>query len=139
MHVLDSDVLSHLHAGHSRVVAHLQQISDIVGTTLVTKIEFIRARSEAVLKAADGKQLLAAQERLLKTESLLSQILVVRFDSAAARHFEELQRSRRLRRIGRNDLLIASIVLANDATLVTRNVRHFNKVPNLRVVNWVDS
>jgi predicted nucleic acid-binding protein len=27
-------------------------------------------------------------------------------------------------------------VLANDATLVTRNVRHFKQIPDLKVVNW---
>jgi len=35
-------------------------------------------------------------------------------------------------------LLIASIALANDALLVTRNLRHFRQVPNLRLENWAD-
>jgi len=26
----------------------------------------------------------------------------------------------------------------NDATLVTRNLKHFRQVPNLKVENWVD-
>jgi tRNA(fMet)-specific endonuclease VapC len=43
-----------------------------------------------------------------------------------------------LRKIGRADLLIASVTLANRATLVTRNTRHFKQVPGLRVENWVD-
>jgi tRNA(fMet)-specific endonuclease VapC len=43
-----------------------------------------------------------------------------------------------LNKVGRADLLIASIALANRATLVTRNRRHFEKVPGLMVVNWVD-
>jgi tRNA(fMet)-specific endonuclease VapC len=46
--------------------------------------------------------------------------------------------ARRLRRIGRADLLIASISLAHRATLVTRNVRHFQQIPRLIVTNWVD-
>jgi predicted nucleic acid-binding protein len=29
-------------------------------------------------------------------------------------------------------------VLAHDATLVTRNVRNFREVPELRVENWAD-
>lgn len=33
-------------------------------------------------------------------------------------------------------LLTASIVLANNATLVTRNVRHFAQIPDLKIVNW---
>jgi predicted nucleic acid-binding protein len=45
---------------------------------------------------------------------------------------------RKLKKIGRSDLLIASITLANDAILVTRNLRHFRQVPHLQAENWVD-
>ena len=49
---------------------------------------------------------------------------------------------RRLRdqriRIGTHDLKIASIVLAHDATLLTRNTVDFAKVPGLRIQNWLD-
>ena len=34
--------------------------------------------------------------------------------------------------------LIASITLARRATLVTRNLRHFRQIPELKTVNWVD-
>jgi transposase len=33
---------------------------------------------------------------------------------------------------------IASIVLSRDLILVTRNVRHFQRVPELSVENWID-
>lgn len=35
------------------------------------------------------------------------------------------------------DLRIAAIALSRDLTLVTGNVRHFERVPNLRVENWL--
>jgi predicted nucleic acid-binding protein len=38
--------------------------------------------------------------------------------------------------IGLNDLMISSIALANDATLVTRNQAEFHRVPSLRIVTW---
>jgi tRNA(fMet)-specific endonuclease VapC len=34
------------------------------------------------------------------------------------------------------DLRIASIVLANSATLVSRNLRDYQKVPALQVADW---
>ena len=140
MHLLDSDTLSYLHGGHARVIARLTALDDeVVGTTIVTKIEVLRARHEFVLKASSGDQLLKAQHWLLVSESLLDRTLIVRFDLVAARHFDRLQRDRKLRRIGRADLLIASIALANRATLVTRNLRHFQQIPNLRAINWVDA
>ena len=38
--------------------------------------------------------------------------------------------------IGPNDLLIASIALANDLTLVTHNTREFARVPGWRLEDW---
>jgi len=43
-----------------------------------------------------------------------------------------------LKKIGRADLLVASVALANRAVLVTRNLRHFRQTPNLELENWVD-
>jgi tRNA(fMet)-specific endonuclease VapC len=40
-------------------------------------------------------------------------------------------------RIGTMDLKIASIVLTHDAMLLSRNLRDFEKVPSLRVENWL--
>lgn len=41
--------------------------------------------------------------------------------------------------IGAMDLLIAAHALAVSATLVTNNVEHFSRVPDLRIVNWLKS
>ena len=37
-----------------------------------------------------------------------------------------------------SDMKIASIALVHDATLLTRNLHDFTKVPDLRVENWLD-
>ena len=37
------------------------------------------------------------------------------------------------------DLLIASVALANDCTLVTNNSAHFERISDLRLENWVSS
>jgi len=139
MHLLDTDTLTHLHAGHPRVVERLQTLDDPdVGITVITKIELLRGRMNFVLKAATGAELLRAQQWLLRTEELLAQVRVIALDAAAAERFDRLRTTRALRKIGRADLLIASIALANRAILVTRNVRHFRQIPGVIVVNWVD-
>lgn len=139
MHLLDTDTLTHLYAGHPRVAQHLRQLDDAeVGTTLITKIELQRGRFDFVLKAATGSEVLKAQTWLERTEELLAQIVVVPFDEAAAAEFDRLRLAKGLGKMGRADLLIASIALAQRATLVTRNVRHFRQVSGLTIVNWVD-
>jgi tRNA(fMet)-specific endonuclease VapC len=139
VHILDTDTLTHLYAGHPRVVQHLRELPDPeVGITLITKIELLRGRYDYALKAATGSELLKAQRLLAKTEALLDLLRVIPFDEAAAVRFDQLRRTKGLRKMGRADLLIASIALVHDATLVTRNVRHFRQIPGLTVVNWVD-
>jgi tRNA(fMet)-specific endonuclease VapC len=139
MYLLDSDTLSHLWAHHERVEVRLQQVEDTdVGTTSVTKSEVLRMRCENLLKAEDPDQVLKAQQRLDRSERLLAELIIIPFDEAAGEELEHLSKIRKLKRIGRADLLIASIALANDATLVTRNLKHFHQVPGLRVENWVD-
>jgi len=35
------------------------------------------------------------------------------------------------------DLMIASAAIAGNYTLVTNNIRHFQRIPGLKVVNWM--
>ena len=37
------------------------------------------------------------------------------------------------------DLAIAATALANDLVIVTHDVRHFERVPDLQVENWFES
>jgi tRNA(fMet)-specific endonuclease VapC len=139
VHLLDTDTLTHLHAGHPRVVERLQTLNDPdVGSTLITKAEILRGRYDYLLKASTSAEILRAQELLLRTEQLLYQIPTVPFDDAAATLFERLRGTKGLRKIGNADLLIASLALSRRATLVTRNLRHFRAIPGLQVVNWAD-
>lgn len=139
MYILDTDTITHLHAGHPKVVESLQKLDDPdVGITIITKIELLRGRFDFLLKAANGRELNRAQQLLDRTEELLSQIVVLPIDERSGIQFETLQRIKKLRKIGRADILIAGITLAYRATLVTRNLRHFRKIHGLIVTNWVD-
>ena len=139
MYLFDTDTLTHLHAGNANVVARLRAVDDPeVGTTIITRVELMRGRIDFLLKASTGTDVVRSYQRLVRTEDLLAQLFVAPFDQAAATHFDQLRSVKAYRKIGRADLLIASIVLANRATLVTRNLRHFRQIHGLQVVNWVD-
>jgi tRNA(fMet)-specific endonuclease VapC len=61
---------------------------------------------------------------------------VLAFDEQAAGRFLHLRRI--LPQAGTQDLKIAAVCLTHDATLLTRNAGDFNRVPELRVENWLD-
>lgn len=73
-------------------------------------------------------------------ERVIQPINVLAFDSEAARHYARIRAH--LEKAGMclddPDLRIAAIALANDLTLITGNVKHFERVPGLRVENWLE-
>ena len=139
MYLLDTDTLTHLYAGNSNVSDRLKSIMNVeVGITIITKVEVLRGRSDYLLKAETGENLLKAQELLFRTEELLKHLLIIPIDLLASIEFDRLRCIFKFRKIGRADLLIASITIVNRAILVKRNLRHFKQIPNLKVENWVD-
>jgi predicted nucleic acid-binding protein len=82
-----------------------------------------------------AKRSLQDHERL---DHLLSGLLVVypddRFAPAYGRLFAATRRGGR--RVAAMDLLVATAALLDDASLVTRNVKDFSRVPGLRVLKY---
>ena len=77
-------------------------------------------------------------DNLRKLERFFAPFESLPFDDEAAEWYGTIRAQ--LRRdgapIGGNDLLIAAIARAKDATLVTRNQSEFRRVPGLRVEVW---
>ncbi len=136
MILLDTDTVSLLAGGHPKVTQRALAATDTVATTVVTRIEILRARFEFLLKAADGAQLQRAQHWLDQSEADLRKLPVVTIDAASAAEFDKLRKQKKLKKIGRQDLLIGCIALTHNATLVTRNLKHFRQIPNLKVESW---
>jgi tRNA(fMet)-specific endonuclease VapC len=78
-------------------------------------------------------QQVEAYERLKEFLDRYLKLTVLKFDAAAT----EFERPKQARiRIGTMDLKIAAIALAHDATVLTRNIKDFSRVPGLRVEDW---
>jgi tRNA(fMet)-specific endonuclease VapC len=105
-----------------------------ITTTVITFQERIQGWMSVVHQARTPAKILAAYRELLDTLRKFCQLNVLAFDHAAQEQFATLQKQRV--RIGTLDLRIASIALASDATLLSRNLRDFRKVPGLRVEDW---
>src|SRR5262245_36642887 len=103
MTLLDTDVLSRLMEGNEGLAQRSREAGD-VAITSVTRIEVLQGRFASILKAPDGDKLLQAQEWLELNEAFIEDIEVVPFD-AAADEFDRLRQDKKLKKIGRADLL----------------------------------
>jgi tRNA(fMet)-specific endonuclease VapC len=139
MFVLDTDHFSLMEwsAGPARQNL-LQRLStvppDEVFTTIVTYEEQTRGWMAYAARARTTAQQVAAYRKLERHLDLYRRVQVLGFDERAGTEFERL-RAVRLR-IGTMDLKIAAIALAHDATVLTRNVKDFSRVPSLHVEDW---
>lgn len=138
MFVLDTDTLSLFLRGHARVTERVAQAREEVAITLIAWIEILQGRFASVLKAENGERLLRAKQRLEESRRDLSRFTVLNIDSEVAAQFDRLRQNKKLKKIGRCDLLIAAIALSNRAKLVTHNRKDFRQVPGLQIEDWAD-
>jgi len=137
--ILDTDCLTLLQRAegesHQRLLARLRLVSQTrpIFVTVITIEEQLRgwlaqiARHRSAVRQVDG------YARLLELVHDLAARPALPFDEVAARRFESL---RNQVRIGTMDLKIAAITLAQGATLVSRNLRDYSRVPGLLVEDW---
>ncbi|MFS8974093.1 type II toxin-antitoxin system VapC family toxin [Cupriavidus necator] len=67
---------------------------------------------------------------------LIARVPVLPLTAAAARAYGPLRAATRQRKADTMDRLIAAHALAEDLTVVTRNVRDFAAYPGLRIEDW---
>ncbi|MDM8531837.1 type II toxin-antitoxin system VapC family toxin [Anaerolineales bacterium HSG25] len=81
------------------------------------------------------------QKTLAQQHQFVSHFQSLPFDDSAAETYSEIRADleKRGTPIGPNDLLIASIAIANNLTLVTHNRREFSRVQGLKIEDWETS
>lgn len=132
MYCFDTDVLS----------ATMRRDPDL---PLVRRLAELPPSEQFTTAITFGELLYGAERRgsarlRTKVRELVSGALIVLpFDDPAAEVYGSLRANLESdgRRLAEPDLRIASIALARDLTLITANVRHFKRIPDLRVENWL--
>ncbi len=132
--LLDTDILSNL-------------LKRTPSTILIAKLASVPPEQQFTSSITLGELFYGAhrlQERathLLQqlNEALLPNLPVLPFDAAAARRYGALRAEleRKGTPLGDADLRIGAIALVRDLTMVTGNVRHFQRIPGLIVENWL--
>jgi len=139
MLVLDTDHLTEYQKGTSPEAHRLKQRLDgstgAYATTIITVEEIMRGWMVAIRRIHDPRQQIKAYAKLRQLFRFFATWNVLEWDDRATDEFETLKQAKT--RIGTMDLKIASICLANDAMLLSRNSRDFDNVPGLRLEDWL--
>ena len=138
MLVLDTDHLTQIDLGNAageQLRNRLRSSGEEVVTTIVSAEEQLRGWLVQISRQRTAHDQIAAYSRLQGRIAFFSAWTLLPWTGAAADRFTELRRRRV--RIGTMNLKIAAIVICNEATLLSRNLSDFAKVPGLRVENWL--
>ena len=112
------------------IIQTLQQydIGDLcISSIVVAELEYGIAKSSK------------PQENRFSLMEFLAPFEIIDFDEKAAKAFGEIRANleKQGKVIGPFDLQIAAHALSNDYVIVTNNVKEFERVDGLKVVNWV--
>jgi tRNA(fMet)-specific endonuclease VapC len=128
--MLDTNVLSELIRNPQDTLR--QKVAGASPDTLCTSIVVAcELRFRALRKGSDTLT--------RRVEQLLEALPVLPFDEPADRHYADIRAS--LERpgtpIGSHDLLIGAHARSLGLTVVTRNLREFERIPGLKVEDWL--
>ena len=134
MYLLDTDIISNL-------------TRRTPSTALIAKMSSVPPEDQFTSSITLGELLYGAYRVPAYTSLFMDRIEsvlipnlpILPFDAAAARRYGAVRAEleRRGTPLGEADLRIGSIALSRGLTVVTGNVRHFQRIPGLPVENWL--
>lgn len=130
MYLLDTNTCIHFLNGSSvNIKQHLRNCTP-------TEIAVCSVVKAELLYGARHSQKVEANLQRLK--QFFAPLQSLPFDDRCAEEYAQIRAdlTRQGKLIGPNDLLIAAIARAHDAILVTNNTDEFQRVTNLRLIDW---
>ncbi len=139
MIILDTDSLSlpdrERLLESSTLRTNLEKVSpDEIFTTIITFEEQMRGWLSIIARSKTSEQQIYVYQKLHRFLESYRNTLVLDYDERAAEVFRDLK-SQKIR-VGTMDLKIASIAIAKNAILVSRNLSDFERIPDLTVNDW---
>lgn len=135
LYVLDTDTLSLYQGKHPRVVPRVKaRPPKELAIAVISVEEALSGWYTALRRATRRDQLPALYGHLAEQVDFLAGWRKLPFTLNAVARYEHLLTLRL--NVRRNDLRIAAITLEHGGIVVTRNVRDFQRVPNLVVEDW---
>ena len=128
MKFADSDFIISVLRGSQKVMKKLDEFNEEqLATTSINEFEVLYGAVH------NGKL-----DEVAQAKKFFERLKIFEFDGPSAQIASKLhsQLTKQGNRIDFMDLFIASIVLANNGTLVTRNKKHFDRIPGLEIEEW---
>ena len=129
-YILDSDILIYFLKGKHDVVRKLVTIPE--ENLFTTRINY----AELFFGAYNSSK---PSENLKIISSFLENFKILEFDKVSSEIFAKIKSQLKQKGliIPDMDLMIASISIRNNFTLVSNNIKHFKRIRKLKLVNWV--
>jgi tRNA(fMet)-specific endonuclease VapC len=133
--LLDTDHLTLYQMGHPQLLQNVaRRLTHQLGISVITVEEQLTGWQTALRQAKDDARRERIYLRMALTVEALSGWLVVPLSRAAMSRHATLIRQRL--NVSSNDLKIAATAQEQNATVVTRNLRDFGRVPGLTCADW---
>ena len=120
--LIDTDILSDFFKGNPDIIAKIDEhvrFFGFINFSIITYYEIMKGKLPLFEEFVSYNKILPISLEVAQTSAFISAEL--RKNSLEIRHF---------------DTLIAGTAIVNNLQLVTNNVRHFCRIPNLQIVNW---
>ena len=137
LHLLDTDTLSRHERGYKPLSDRITAVPlGQIAVSVISVEEQMTGRLAVVRRARSDEELADAYQGLTTSIRNLYGFHIMTFTEVAIVRYNLLL-SMRLN-IGKMDLRIAAIALEAGAMVITRNLRDFQRVPELICENWAD-
>lgn len=136
--VLDTNILTLLQEGDPQVGERIRKFEPgEIGLTIITVDEDLTGWHTQLRKSSvvhRQSRLAAVYRKYTQSINLMKMFTVYSFTEPAMDRYKKLLRAGF--NIGGNDLRIAAIALEFDLIVVTRNLQHFERIPELHIEVW---
>ena len=125
-YLIDSDILIYFLKGKQEVVEKLSQIP--IDDLYISRINY----TELIYGAYNSSKI---NQNLKVIEPFLDSFKILEFTQASSLIFakEKARLKKNGNIIADMDLMIASIAIENDCTLISNNIKHFDRIQNLKL------
>lgn len=127
---LDSDFLVAIDRKNQDALKRLRQMKEDGTPLTITPV--------TVTELLEGAYRTNSEKKISETKELIEPLGLLEYDFYAADESGKLLNILRAagEKIGDMDTIIAAIALRHGETILTRNAKHFAKIPDLKVEKW---